>query len=74
MSLAAVSTSCDPRIGGLPGLAVRLGSALESWGRRAAVPIASHDIERRLDAQLRLTQAIAARESATQRHLMNLMR
>lgn len=29
---------CPQRIGGVPGVAVRLGRALENWGRRAAQP------------------------------------
>ena len=30
---------CPQRISGVPGLAVRLGRALENWGRKAAQPI-----------------------------------
>ncbi len=36
MTMTVSSNGCDPRITGLPGIAVRAGRALESWGRRAA--------------------------------------
>jgi hypothetical protein len=48
--------SCDPGIRGLAGVAVRVGEALERWGRQAAEPL---DRE-----QLQLLQAIRREASA----------
>jgi hypothetical protein len=48
--------SCDPAIRGLAGVAVRVGEALERWGRQAAAPL---DRE-----QLELLQAVRREASA----------
>lgn len=41
------TNQCDMRVGGLPGLAIRVGAALEGWGRRAAATRPDPDRMRR---------------------------
>ncbi|MGN6501416.1 MAG: hypothetical protein ACTHKX_00760 [Pseudolysinimonas sp.] len=48
--------SCDPGIRGPAGVAVRLGEALERWGRQAAEPLDREHLE--------LLQAIRREASA----------
>jgi hypothetical protein len=49
MSTGSIATysACD-RIGGVAGLAVRAGQALEHWGRRTAQPITRDQLERQI--------------------------
>jgi hypothetical protein len=39
-------------INGIPGLAVRIGQALERWGSRAARPVSREELSRRRALQL----------------------
>ena len=50
---------------GVPGLAVRVGRALEEWGERAASPAARAEHERR-----RARQAAAHRDNAAHEHAL----
>lgn len=43
---------CPQRISGVPGLAVRLGRALENWGRQAAQPIDREALRRERERML----------------------
>lgn len=51
----------DTRIGGIPGLAVRAGRALERWGRRSAEPPTREQLQQRIDIEREAREAIAAR-------------
>ena len=52
--------------GGIAGLAIRAGHALEDWGRRAAAPAARDAIERRIAIERESRTAIADRDRANQ--------
>lgn len=59
-------TFLDARaLGGMPGIAVRLGRALEEWGRRAARPVDRETLQleyaRQRDVRDRALAADAAR-------------
>jgi hypothetical protein len=47
--------------GGIPGLAMRAGRALEDWGRRAAKRPTRDELERRMAIQREARTAIADR-------------
>ena len=49
------------RAGGIAGLAMRAGRALENWGRRAAQPPARDELERQLAIEREARVAIADR-------------
>ena len=51
------------RIGGLAGLALRAGRALEVWRRRATRPLDRDELERLIAIRREAQQAIAARGS-----------
>jgi len=51
-------------ISGVPGLAVRIGHALESWGTRAARPVERDELVQRYEAQRAHEAALEARTQA----------
>lgn len=51
-------------ISGVPWLAVRVGRALERWGKRAARPIEADELHRRRVRQDAFDSAIESRRSA----------
>jgi hypothetical protein len=51
-------------ISGVPGLAVRVGQALESWGTRAARPVEHDELVQRYEAQRAHDAAVEARDQA----------
>lgn len=51
----------DVRIGGIAGLAVRAGRALERWGRQSAQPPTREQLQQRIDIEREARAAIAAR-------------
>ncbi len=52
------------RIGGIAGLAVRAGNALENWGRRAAEPATRDELQQRIAIEREARAAIIARGDA----------
>jgi hypothetical protein len=54
----------DARIGGIAGLAVRVGRALEGWGRRAAEEPTREQLQHRIAIEREAREAIAARGDA----------
>ena len=60
---AAYSVTYRPVPAGVPGLAVRLGAALEKWGRDAARPTDPLAVDR----ELRRQDAVKARMLMTER-------
>jgi hypothetical protein len=52
--------------GGIAGLAIRAGHALEDWGRRAATPPTRDELARKLAIEREARSAIADRARATQ--------
>jgi hypothetical protein len=52
------------QIGGIAGLAVRLGRALERWGQRAAEPLTRDQLQQRFAIEREAREAIAARGDA----------
>jgi hypothetical protein len=53
------SYACASEIRGIAGVAVRLGRALEEWGRRAARPLDRDEIERHIAVQREVREGIA---------------
>lgn len=51
-------------ISGVPWLAVRIGRALETWGRRSARPVEHSDMVQRYAQQQAHDAAVEARRSA----------
>jgi hypothetical protein len=60
----SVATATAQDFGGLAGLAVRLGRALESWGEQAAQPLTRAQLEQRRAEQLEMQRVTAARDNA----------
>jgi len=54
----------ETRIGGIAGLAVRVGRALERWGRRVAQPPTREQLVQRIAIEREAREAIAARGDA----------
>jgi hypothetical protein len=52
------------QIGGIAGLAVRAGHALEDWGRRVAEPATREELEQRIAIEREARAAIAERGDA----------
>jgi hypothetical protein len=51
-------------IGGIAGLAVRAGHALEDWGRRIAEPATREQLERRIAIEREASAAVITRGDA----------
>ena len=65
MTTGAISTyAAADRIGGIAGLAVRAGHALEDWGRRIAEPATRDELQHRIAVEREARAAIAARGDA----------
>ena len=73
--MTTISTRNDDlRIHGLSGVAVRVGSALEEWGRRSAPVTDRDEIELRHWAENEAELARAAHEEAIRRELSQFIR
>jgi len=59
---------CPRRIGGVPGIAVRLGRALESWGRSAAPPIDREALRRERERMLANEARMLRNERLARQH------
>ena len=59
---------CPPRISGVPGLAVRLGRALENWGRRVAPPTDREALRRDRERMLANEARMLRNESLARQH------
>jgi hypothetical protein len=64
MSTGSISTYDHDRIAGFPGAAVRVGQALEHWGRRVAEPVSRVDLERRVAIEREVRASVVDRSSA----------
>lgn len=51
----------DVRLGGIAGLAVRAGRALERWGRKAGQPPTREQLQQRIELEREAREAVAAR-------------
>lgn len=58
-----LSYACASEIRGIAGVAVRLGRALEDWGRRAARPLDREEIERHIAVQREVREGIAQQQA-----------
>jgi len=76
---SVTSSTYDHKITGLAGVAVRVGAALEQWGRRS-VPLSDRDVTERDELELRhwaeneAELTLAQKEAATNRELYNFIR
>lgn len=59
---------CPQRISGVPGLAVRLGRALENWGRRAARPVDREAVRRERERLLANEARMLSNERLARQH------
>lgn len=59
---------CPQRLSGVPGLAVRLGRALENWGRRAAQPIDREALRRDRERMLANEARMLSNERLARQH------
>ena len=59
---------CPQRISGVPGVAVRLGRALENWGRRAARPVDREALRRDRERLLANEARMLRNESLALQH------
>jgi hypothetical protein len=65
MTTGAISTYAGGhRIGGIAGLAVRVGHALEDWGRRLAEPPTREQLQQRIAIEREARAAVIARGDA----------
>jgi hypothetical protein len=65
MTTGTISTYAGgDRIGGIAGLAVRAGHALEDWGRRIAEPATREQLEQRIAIEREARAAVIARGDA----------
>ncbi len=71
---SVTSSTYDHKITGLAGVAVRVGTALEQWGRRS-VPVTDRDeLELRHWAENEAELALAAKEAAVNRAMYSYLR
>jgi hypothetical protein len=66
MTMTTGTISTHDTTGGIAGLAIRAGHALEEWGRRAAEPPARDVLERQIAVEREARTAIAARDRSYQ--------
>jgi hypothetical protein len=62
MTTATFDYTCASENRGIAGLAVRLGHALEGWGRRAARPLDRDEVARRIAVQRELREGVAQQQ------------
>jgi len=71
---SVVQGDYDHKITGLAGVAVRVGTALEEWGRRSVSVTDRDEIELRHWAENEAELALEAKEAAINRGLYDLIR